>query len=473
MLVYSALFDVSERLSIEEFIDLAIEWVSNPRSVYDFPEFEWDGSEEFTVVTNDKRSEFTIYVLIEKNTVAINLKTTDQYDTKWENYYSLVDNKLYVKLEKHLVDINAYITKNFYTPYLLKQLYKNDYILKEKPELTNDSEYSTLITTQNYSIVKNIIMSGNDYRLPVVYITKFINGPYQNSYPIDTYKLSIRLLGIAHVLKEDVTDVSQLLKEETQGVNPYNGAIQVFFANNYSKRFLPSNYSNSNLMINDIFKILFERNLSVKVDNKFSLLYISREIYKIQIKNLETKEDNTNNMENELILNRKRIKELENELDKEKSNLYSNDIKIKEYESKLNERADIKPLFDVKDINELYEGEIFDCIFDILGNVLKNNVGEESRTYQILSSILQKNNARYNGKRKYLQKEIRKIIQRNSKLSNKDISDLKKLGLEITGESHYIVNFHGGTQKVTLAKTPSDKVHGNKNSCNQLLKKLF
>lgn len=60
-----------------------------------------------------------------------------------------------------------------------------------------------------------------------------------------------------------------------------------------------------------------------------------------------------------------------------------------------------------------------------------------------------------------------------SKLSQKDINDLKLLGLEFSGDDHPKVNFPNAPQIVTLHKTPSDKAHGIDNQCNVMLNKLF
>lgn len=469
MLVYAANF-MLKKIEITDFINLVIEWVTNPNSIYDIKPFIWNGEEEQVIKSPTSKTELSIYVLIEKNTVAVKLKTIDQDNIEWENQYSLVDNELYVQLQKHSSDDEIYLNSQFHLPYLLKMLFDKDFIINNS--CFNNNGYATMIDEKNYDKVVDLIINGNGYDLPIIYISKQNNtlSPYE--YPVDYKYLSKKLMGLAYVLIEKDKKTSQNLKEQTNWGNPYNGAVQIYFNNGHSKRLLPNNFTNEKSMRNEIYDIVFNRNFRIKKDDKFSLTYITNEIYKIRINNLENKGKNLESLEEEKHLDKELIESLKEELSKAKKDIFSYQSKIDNLQAALDKQIENEPLLNRPDILDLYNGEIFDCIFDNLKKA-KENSDCESRTYQILESIIVKNKPNYVGDRKEKMDKILRIMHNRSKLSTKDIGDLKSIGLTFSGDSHPKVRFPDAPQMVTLNKTPSDKVHGISNSCNKMLKILF
>lgn len=398
MLVYAANFTLKD-IEIPDFINLAIEWVTNSKSNYDIEPVTWNGEEEQVIKSLNGKTELSIYVLIEKNTVAVKLKTIDQDNIEWENQYSLVDNELYVQLQKHSQDDEIYINSQFHLPYLLKMLFDRNLIINNT--CFNNNGFATLIDETNYDRVVNLIINGNNCDLPIIYISTNsydVTSATSFEYPIAYKPLSKRLMGLAYVLIEKDRYISQKLREETEQKNPYNGAIQIFFTNGYSKRLLPYDFNNEKNMRHEIFNIVFNRNFRIKKDDKFSLTYITNEIYKIRISNLEKKGKNLRNLEEEKQLDKERIDELKEELSKAKKDIFSYQSKIEALQLALDKQTENEPLLDKPDIDDLYNGEIFDCIFDILQDKIKNT-DNETRTYQVLNSIINKNKHHYVGER--------------------------------------------------------------------------
>ena len=61
------------------------------------------------------------------------------------------------------------------------------------------SNKAIVINKENYELIENIINKNERYMLPIVYVTK----TWAGSYPLNINKLSERLQGVAHVLKEN------------------------------------------------------------------------------------------------------------------------------------------------------------------------------------------------------------------------------------------------------------------------------
>ena len=87
------------------------------------------------------------------------------------------------------------------------------------------SDKTFLIKEDNLEKAEKIISGKTKYLLPVVYVTKkFID----NNTILDTNELAKDLAGTAHVMVEDSTELSSKLKEKTDGINPFNGAVHIY-----------------------------------------------------------------------------------------------------------------------------------------------------------------------------------------------------------------------------------------------------
>lgn len=470
MLVYAANFNLKD-IDIFEFINLAIEWVTNKNSYYNIPPFKWNGEEEQAVASSNGKVELTIYVLIEKDTVAIKLENTDENGIKWENQYSLVKNELYVQLQKYSTDVNdeVYVNSGFNLPYLLKMLFQRNKI-QEHP-IFNNNGTPTFIDISNIDIASDLIINGTKYDLPIVYVSKNLSSDSMYSHPVNCFKLSKTLMGIAYVVVESNSEVSQKIKEITDWQNPYDGAIQIFINKDYSKRLLKEHFTSEHLMRKKIFDIVFNRNFRVQKDDKFSLTHITHEIYNIRFKNLEAKDNEFDKIKSEYELAQKRIDELEQDLRDVKHNCYSYEAKNEALSKALSKVENGQSLFEHPDIPDLYEGEIFDCLYDLIKQQ-KDNFAGDTRSYEILNAFLLKNKDEYNGERANKIKQIPLIIKKNGKPNKQSIQQLKNIGLRVIESEHYKVSFPNGSQFAVLSCTPSD-CRNSENVSHKMIRILF
>lgn len=93
--------------------------------------------------------------------------------------------------------------------------------------LPNDIYSITAMKDGDYNKISKIFLN-NKYDLPVIYISSTQN----DKYSINPDELSKSLYGIAHVFKEPNNSFSKQLKKISNGKNPYNGTIGIFYKNN-------------------------------------------------------------------------------------------------------------------------------------------------------------------------------------------------------------------------------------------------
>ena len=453
MLVYATKFTVTDDLDIVKFIDLATEWVLNPSSNYEFADFSWDGKEEFTVLSKDGKTTFSVFVLIEHDTVAVRLRTTDQNSIEWENLYSLVGNELYVQLQKHNTNSEVYLTDNFHLPYLIKLLYKYNFVHFDNTTELNTGWPMNISSSLNLEIAKNLMTKKYYADKPIVYVSIYHNqGAF--SHAVNTEMLTKQLLGLAYVFAEIDVEASNKLSSLTSYSNPYNGAIQIYYPNGYCRRFLPDAFSSEYKLRNEIAKAIFDRSLHTKVDEKFTFFFITNEIYKIRIRNLERNKDNIEQLKDELALANQRIDELSTERDQLKNDTYSYQTRIDSLVASLEVKSDTA-LLSRGELKDLYENEVFDCVYDVLSETLKAT-SSRSRCHEILTSLLNTNKSSYKNTRYSKMDKFKEIIYAHPKVNKHMKNQLRALGLVIEGSNHPKIRFPHGKLMVTLSSTPSD-----------------
>lgn len=459
MLVYSTQFQVKDSLGIEEFIILIHTWIYRPNSRYNLPEFNWKGEEELIVQSYDKKTTLSIYVLIEKNTVAIKLSTVDDKDILWDNYYSLVQNELYVELQKYNQNSNDFLNDTYHLPYIFNLLYDNNYVLFNPDTTMNSGEikYISLDDNESIELSQSIILKENLLDKPIVYITHTNSLNYKFPYAVNIDILKKQLLGLAYVIVEKSADVSLYIRDLTYNQNPYKGAIEIHYPNGYVKRIIPhfDEEIPEYKLRNEIVKAIFDRLSYEKIDQKFSLSYISNEIHKGRIKELKKNQNKLEALQEELNLSNDIIHEMENEIEQYKSDICTYQAKCSNLQSQIDSN-DNANLLSKGNLEDLYDGEILDCIYDILSDI-RQNTNSETRKYEMLTQILETNKSKYKNSRKRKIECFKKLCYDFNKTTDRFISQLKKMGLEVYGGSHSKIKFPKGKQIVTLSSTPSDR----------------
>lgn len=468
MLVFSTKLYVSDDLTDERFIQLATEWVSWEKN-YSFGEIVWNGLEEFTIENDSKTQKFTI--MRYETAVIVHLENEDG-KVIWTNDFILTEKEgkriLAVLLYNDGVDMSVRLPQVFNRPYLLKQIIKKRYGGMDKDLPIND--IPLVINDSNLDIAKKLILGESVYLMPVVYITPSL---YASTLKLDGNELAKDLAGVAHVLIEESSVQTKMLKEMTEGKNPYNGAIQIFYSPTITQRILPCNFENKHEFRREVSYSVFRKLVLGRIADEFSWTKIrynnlmSKSMESIEIANLCN--EILDEYEEGSKVKDRTIQDLEEKI----SQLQG---KVQAYEYRFQEKCEQGRVvaFDVQE-NDLYENEIKDIVLSVLDKELHSMEDDakqrESRKFHVLQSILQQN--KQSGNATELTKSLKSIINKDGSFNNVKRRQLNELGFEIEESKHYkIVYREDDRYMFTLAKTPSD-FRNNLNSVSDAAKKIF
>jgi hypothetical protein len=467
MLVFSTKLYVKETLTDDVFIEKAVDWVKGGKN-YRFGEFEWDDSEEFNVMSSDKKQKFTINKY--EDAIIIHLENREE-KVIWTSDFVLTNRNckriLAAFLYNDAVDMSVKLPEQFNRPYLLKQIVAEGYGDIDQNICTNNTP--VIITKENINIANDLIMGNVDYMMPVVYVSAAKDG-----VSVDADELAKDLAGVAHVLVEESYECTRILRDLTEGKNPYNGAVQIFYSLNITQRVLPKYYNNSNQFRNEVAYSVFKRLILSRIDDEFSWT-------KIRYNNLVKKskdsmeisqicDDLLGEKEEIIKVGNLRIQELEDKL----ANL---NAKLQICESRLNNKGTQSNLiaFDIQEM-DLYEGEIKDMVIKILEKELKSMDADsnlkESRKYHVLKSIIQGNPKTEKGEQ--IRALLRDILNKDGSFNGVKRRQLNDLGFTVEeGGKHYKITFANDDRYMfTLAKTPSD-FRSNLNTVTKAANKIF
>lgn len=474
MLIFSTKLYVKKELTNECFIDMVIQWAAGSPN-YSFSGLAWNNEEEYTVESEDKAQKLTI--LNYNETILVRLINRNR-KIIWTNEYVLTsrDGKriLSVQLYNDAEDVSAKMPNTFKCPRLLKTIIKDGYGDLDNGLDTNDK--CLIITKENIDIIKNIILDNNEYMMPVVYVTSTI---FNSEFLLNYEDLAKDLAGVAHVLVEKDNTITKKLRSETEGHNPYDAGVQIYFCKGSSQRLLPSYFINGEDFRKEVSNAVFRRLILSKIDDdlSFSKIHISKVIengkrnekYNVELNKLF--EDELKAKENDLEARKHHIQELEAKISTMQS-------KIMHLEQRVSGSGDKKindGLILLSQEYDLYEGEQKDTILKILKNEhrkMGGNANQKStRKYHIIQSIIQNNEMC--DKSSEIASEIRRIFSGDLKLTSAMRRDLGNLGFRIEERVHYRLTYKDDERYAfTMSKTSSDK-RAAKNLRSEILKMLF
>ncbi len=452
MLVFSTKLYVNELLTDEVFIEKAVNWVKGGKNYY-FGNFEWDGKEEFLVETPDKKQIFTINKY--EDAVIVHLINREER-VIWTSDFVLTDRNgkriLAALLYSDAVNMSVKLPEQFNRPYLLKQIVAEGYGENDKNISTNNIPY--IITKENINVAIELIMGKVEYMMPVVYVSAMRE---QSEVSIDVYELAKDLAGVAHVIVEESCECTTMLREMTDGKNPYNGAVQIFYSLNITQRVLPKFFKTAHQFRNEVAYSVYKRLILSRIDDEFSWTKIRyNNLVKKSKESIEISEicDALLDEKEEIIkVGNLRIQELEDKL----SNM---NARLQIYESRLSNKGTKNNLiaFDSQEM-DLYEGEMKDVIIKILEKELKSMDADpnlkESRKYHVLRSISQEN--KRTGKDEEIRTLLKEILNKDGSFNGAKRRQLNDLGFVIHEGKHYkIIYGDDDRYMITLAKTPGD-----------------
>lgn len=435
MLVFRTVFPLINTISIQEFINLSIQWIDRS------PHYElrgrlnaYYGTKDFVVYSDNEHFESAFHEEENKISVCILFERNDT-SRRWRTEIVFLKESKYT-----LCSINVYCeSDNFenYTnwtqkPYFIKLINAKQWFGTDGNFRISDDPYA--FSPDEVKAAAKIINGDFKTYLPCVYISKNQEGEYS----IDVDKIAQKLVGIAHVFLEPSIYFSHDLRKLTRGYNPYLGAIGIFFPH-HGKRILyrplvENNYSIPiNLFYNEVKNALTYGQLEEALSySAVKSTWLRQQVEKNKNDSLDyqeyaeqlekEKDDEIKKLKNEIIGLQKQLDILNNKHRNDENGMVLKRGKV----------------------IESYSGQINDTLIEVLEQG-KKSLPPTSRRYQLLDELL-KYNKKGGGKEKILEK-LESILKGYRTVNDSMESGLKRLG--------FIINRQGAHPKLSFANYPN------------------
>lgn len=481
MLIFSTKLIVSESLTQDVFVDFIEDWLSNNRN-YRFGKVVYDGSQEFVLTKGTDSLE--IYVYPEALTVRL---TSISDGIIWTNDYVLTQqeekNILAIQLYSDAASLSVRMPESFNKPRVLRQVLERGYGGMDDDLPVSDAPF--VLTAENIDIARKLIMRESAYFMPVIYVSY---PRYAIDKPINFTDMAKVLAGIAHVVVEP-KELAAAVRRETEGHNPYDGAVDIFYGARSSYRVISGNYDSKAKMQQFIQNSVQQKILMTKIEDELS--WMKLHFAHLQAQNKEAPElidlyqQMLEEAENEGELKKQhidelesRIKELEERIADLKTDLAKKDSQLQNYEYGFAQSGKAQTLTGVRfesSERELYIGEIKDIILKILDKE-RNSMDSDpnlkkSRKFDVLKDILELN--AQTGRAEEISECLRDIIDKSCNLNSRRKYQLAELGFEIRVGTHYKIIFNEDERYAfTLSKTASE-YRSNTNTLKDAVNALF
>lgn len=468
MQIYSVIFPVKESLTQDVLINLVIEW--NQRSPHNkIANLNWDGKKR-----NVKFEEENLSLAIEEirtyNTIAIRFHQFDENNIIWNTDIVVNFNThiFSIKIDRETTADTIGFVPKFKTPVLVNMLLDRGYI-----GMDNDmqiSDQAIPITKDNYKIIEDIICKNTSYSMPVIYTTKS-----WGKYPFRVQDLAYRLRGVAHVLMEEDTDVSKILKESCRGMNSHHGSIGIYYPGNsvpYKIIATRKYEGKEEKLIDRIANMVCKYVNQQARDKMMTWEGVQNELLKLRYVSATEKKAKAESEVSEVYENFSgELEEKERTIEELNNRVMALQAENQGLRAKY-ERVMEVPLLYYGIEDELYEGEIKDQILEMLQNQM-SQVKKKTRKEHILQDILECNEA--TGALSEKRAEIKRILKGYTKVGDSLKRDLKAYGFTITKEGgHYKLTYKGDSRYLfTMAASGSDSQHGGGNLSAEITRDML
>ena len=449
MLIYSAKIPVVAELNKEIFVKLVIEW--NQHSPYDkMNSVVWDMT-TYNQEWHEGDKNLSIIDLSKQKIAAARFWKKDKNEIVWTNDIILnyEEHILVIQLDRATTEFATNFTPNFKPPYFVKLLIQKGCAREDAGLPISDTAIP--IHIDNIDVIQNIILKKSRLMLPVVYVTK-----KWGKYAVNPDKLAINLQGIAHVLKESDTSLSNVLKKNCSGQYAHNGEIEIYFPNISLKNKKYHADGGEERLRHRIVQKIFQYCNQQKVDDLFTW-------ESIQIERLSESHQKVLSENLELCDLYAEIDNKENEYKKQIEKLNRQILSLKSENQGLHEKLDGNdeiPLLFFGDEEDLFEGEIKELILDCLDEYRKQHSNEKRRN-DVINDILESNDWKNNTKKR--QAILKQILKGYSSMSGTMRKDLEEFGFTITedGKHYKLTYYQDNRYTATMAKTGSDHRGGS------------
>lgn len=465
MLLCSSRIPVSKELTVDAFVALAVEWVTNSRN-YSFDPFEWDGSADYTCF-GKKQEVFQVGLFDEESICAVHFKSIDNREISWTTDF-ILDHKnciLAFQLYRDAPEDIDYVHPVFSLPSLVKKIISAGYAASDKGLEVTDRPI--LVHEEDVDAMAKVILRDAIYNMPVVYMSCESDG-YCVANP---YMVAEKLNGVAHVAFETTRSVSFSLRDKTGGNNPYAGAVEIFYSNG-SRKFLPTQLSGTpSHKAYTIINTVFEHLNQLRVEDRFSWSQLqSNKLQKQLSATIQKKEKDSEEYKLLEKTYEDILAEKNSQIKKLSDQLSSSNNTIRQLEAQLS-AVERTPALVVGEEQDLYPYEQQSFLMELLEKERKS-VASNSRKQHILDSLIAANRCENTVYKK--RERIKSCLHGYTKMTPAISKELEEIGFSLSEAGKHIKLVFGEDARYTgtLSKTGSDHRAGD-NTAHDLIRSIF
>lgn len=476
MLLFSTLLEINDKMTKDAFIQLVLEW--NQGSPYEeniIQGIDWHGERNVRYGTD------SLWLAIEEyrnqNIIAVRYEKTETDGVVWDTDYvmNFNDMKMSIQLDRSYLEEALAIDPSFSTPHFITLLIEHDYLKDDGilPILRKP----VFIKKDNVELLTDVINEDVKYRLPVVYISK----TYYGEAPVDIWKLSARLKGVAHVLVQADPRLNSKIRRLCNDNNEFYGAIGIYFPNAAfgHKKYLYRAYEGIDVaLFEKVIRSVIQYSNAQMMDKLYTWQGVSNALLRDQLSSIgaellaaESEKIRVAAEADELI---ESVDEDIQKLQKQVEDLtHANEVLTYENQglrAKMNS-MDVKPMLFLGEEEEFFQDEIKAMLLDALKYAL-TKYESQPRRKDVLQDIIKSNDCRRRADERA--EQLKSLLKGYKTMSASMKRTLQDMGFVITEEGkHYKLKYYGdGRYMTTLAKTPSDNRSGI-NIALEIIKDMF
>ena len=513
MLLFSTVLSIKDTMTHDAFIELAIKWNQGSKHLENvIPGMVWNG--ERNIRFGDDNLWMEVQEYRNKNIIAIRYEKIEEIGTIWDTDFVMDFNamRMSVRLDRSYMEDAIEISTSFSTPAFIALLIDGGYVDSDG-DLPVERR-PLWIDNDNLSLLVDVINGDTSYRMPVVYISKTDD----ERYPVNVREVAKRLKGVAHVFVQEQSWTTSRLHRLCDKKNEYDGAIGIYYPNQAMghEKILRHNYPGSGKRMTDkvVERVIQYSNVQ-RIDTLLTWQGVNnallRDKYSSKRSELETTEylrkqaeytarlqtleavarvTNATQKAEAALKETETYKELFELSDKE---MKEKDQKILEMQKQIKDLTkqndslsatieglwaklngmEKKPLLYLGAEDEFFPGEIKEFVLLAVKKEL-DNTESKTRRADTLGDVLRSNGG-VTGLPEKKKQRIKNVLVGYKGMNSSVKGELTDLGLKVVREgNHYTLNYYGDARyHTTLAKTPSDTVHGGKNAAMDIIRDML
>lgn len=404
-----------------------------------------------------------------ENIIAVRYEKTEADGVVWDTGYvmNFNDMKMSIQLDRSYLEEELVIDPTFSTPHFITLLIEHGYL--------KDDSILPMLRKPIFIKADNVGLLTDG--LPVVYISK----TYYGEDPVDIWKLSGRLKGVAHVLVEEGTWLNGRIRRQCDDKNEFYGAIGVYFPNSAygHKKYLYRAYDGIDAVLSEkVIRSVIQYSNAQMMDKLYTWQGVSNALLRDRLSSrgaellaAESEKNRVAAEADELI---EAVDEDIQKLKKQVEELiHANEILTYENQGlrfKMSNTDNMSILY-LGEEEEFFPAEIKAMLLDALELVLPN-YASGTRRRAVLEDIIKSNDCKRRADER--SDQLKNLLRGYKTMSGSMKRTLQDMGFVITEEGkHYKLTYYGdGRYMATLAKTPSDNRSGM-NIALEIIKDMF